>query len=423
MGSILDYVQITDLVKSLETNLAAISQTQRILQSQWASQSDWIARHGNLLAHRSAIASIASEASRIREFANAYNAQNSAAVELYKNIERSGISGALREIEKSVSSLSLWGLEDSRTFQAIREFKSSGISEMLRGMETLASIARPYEQQFEQFRLAREGFQNLITSISTPWIDVINASASFRAMNNLTTIGNALKLSPPFGTDLTQGLRSALGDWRDVTIPGQIYEDLLARSEFYRGLGFDPELTGVPSEAAEEALDASSATVESILSHRGRQHLSIQINIEVPDGFPAWMESSYRLLTGFESRLRAFVDQTMRQVFGENWIKHQVQGEVVNKWRERLARDQQAGNVIQPLLHYADFSEYVEIICRSDNWRSAFSPFFVRKESVRESFTRLFPVRNSTMHARPLTQEDFLLAYVEIRRILRAIEN
>lgn len=48
-------------------------------------------------------------------------------------------------------------------------------------------------------------------------------------------------------------------------------------------------------------------------------------------------------------------------------------------------------------------------------------PYFERQESVRESFQRLYPVRNDTMHARPITQDDELLLYVEGKRLMRRI--
>src|SRR5687768_8923575 len=47
--------------------------------------------------------------------------------------------------------------------------------------------------------------------------------------------------------------------------------------------------------------------------------------------------------------------------------------------------------------------------------------FFGRPESVRESFQRLYPIRLDTMHARPITQDDELLLYVETRRLVKIL--
>ncbi len=47
--------------------------------------------------------------------------------------------------------------------------------------------------------------------------------------------------------------------------------------------------------------------------------------------------------------------------------------------------------------------------------------FFVRTESVRESLQRLYLIRLDTMHARPITQDDEWLLYVETRRLVNLI--
>ena len=41
---------------------------------------------------------------------------------------------------------------------------------------------------------------------------------------------------------------------------------------------------------------------------------------------------------------------------------------------------------------------------------------------MQESFQRLYPIRICTMHARLITQDDELYPYVEIKRILAAID-
>ena len=74
----------------------------------------------------------------------------------------------------------------------------------------------------------------------------------------------------------------------------------------------------------------------------------------------------------------------------------------------------------QPLIAYADFSDYIRIIERKDNWARVFKAIFKRPSDVQESFIRLFPVRNITMHARLITLDDELLLRVETRRLINA---
>jgi Swt1-like HEPN len=70
---------------------------------------------------------------------------------------------------------------------------------------------------------------------------------------------------------------------------------------------------------------------------------------------------------------------------------------------------------------YADFTEYANLITKADNWKGVFQMAFDRPESVRESFHRLGPVRLCTMHARPITKTELMLASAEITRLLIAI--
>ena len=76
-----------------------------------------------------------------------------------------------------------------------------------------------------------------------------------------------------------------------------------------------------------------------------------------------------------------------------------------------------------PLIAYADFADYEQIIVRRDNWKQAFSSVFKRPALVQESFRRLYPIRVCTMHARLITQDDELYLYAETRRLLTAIES
>ena len=73
------------------------------------------------------------------------------------------------------------------------------------------------------------------------------------------------------------------------------------------------------------------------------------------------------------------------------------------------------------MLAYADFTDYVPIIIRKDNWSSIFREVFQRQELVAKSFQRLYPIRICTMHARIITADDELYLYIETKRILKAI--
>lgn len=81
------------------------------------------------------------------------------------------------------------------------------------------------------------------------------------------------------------------------------------------------------------------------------------------------------------------------------------------------------GGEDEPLIAYADFTDYIKIIERNDNWKQVFDVVFTRRESVQESFLRFFPIRISVAHARIITLDDELYLKVEMRRINKAIDE
>jgi hypothetical protein len=111
----------------------------------------------------------------------------------------------------------------------------------------------------------------------------------------------------------------------------------------------------------------------------------------------------------------------MLTVYGDKWIKRNVPEAIRNKWEQKKQAALDNGEAEAPLIAYADFTDYVPIITRRDNWSQVFDPVFRRAESVTGSFQRLYPIRICTMHARIITQDDELYLFVETKRILAAM--
>ena len=70
-----------------------------------------------------------------------------------------------------------------------------------------------------------------------------------------------------------------------------------------------------------------------------------------------------------------------------------------------------------------DFTDYVPIIIRKDNWQAVFQPVFKRPTLVQESFQRLYPIRNCVMHSCIIIQDDELYLHAETTRLLKAINT
>jgi hypothetical protein len=111
----------------------------------------------------------------------------------------------------------------------------------------------------------------------------------------------------------------------------------------------------------------------------------------------------------------------MSQRFGDKWMKQRIPGDVLKSWKEKRDTALQKGEKELPLIWYADFTDYITIIVRNDNWNDFFVNTFRNKDEVKVSFQRLQPLRISTMHCRPITKHDLLMLTVEVRSILRSI--
>jgi hypothetical protein len=113
----------------------------------------------------------------------------------------------------------------------------------------------------------------------------------------------------------------------------------------------------------------------------------------------------------------------MKAEFGDDWLRRQLPDGMLEAWEQKKTSALEKGDKEQLLIAYADFTDYIRIIERRDNWARVFKAIFKRQTDVQESFFRLFPVRVCTMHSRLITLEDELLLQVETRRVSRAFSE
>jgi hypothetical protein len=257
--------------------------------------------------------------------------------------------------------------------------------------------------------------QTAMQSMHAPWLQIDDALHSVQSFAELQAIGHAVNKRAPFEATVSAALRDALGDWRDLTVlPPLIYEDAIARSDFYIGRGFNPSLTDFTARAFAES---------TALAGLGRQFVEKPEEDEEDEeelGL-ARTNAAHDQLQRFEQKVRRFVDAVMTEAFGPQWIKRQTPAGMLDSWKEKKATALAKGESEQPIIAYADFTDYIKIIERNDNWNAVFQTIFGRRDDVKESFLRLFPIRICTMHSRLITFDDELLLQVETRRILRAI--
>ena len=274
----------------------------------------------------------------------------------------------------------------------------------------------------KRYHVEQSSLQHAAETMLTPWLDMKEPLHSMGGFAALQGIGHALKNMPAFGHILGAALRVDLGDWRDtITWPTEIFTNLGVREDFYVSRGFNSALTDFPVPAFEESLHIAGLRREppSLVDLYGPPIPGATNDEEKED--LARTNKAHKWLIYLEMQMRNFINERMTKAFGSDWPKHRLPNGVYDEWQEKKRKAQQQGTGSETdLIAYADFTDYEKVICKRDNWK-AFEPFFQRKEDMRESFQRLYPIRVDTMHARPITPEDELLLYVEARRLGEAM--
>ena len=267
----------------------------------------------------------------------------------------------------------------------------------------------------------KDSLDRAMKSLTTPWLKIDDKIKSMTAASKLHEMGHLLNTKAMFSDVLLENLRENLGDWRGkFDLPKVILNDPLARHDFYIERGFDPSLTDFPSDAFEQVISVTGIKTKQQPLIPAYSFMPQLGKVNVKSGIKRTTRA-YILLRNFESQVRNFIDSHMKPIFGEYWPKHRSTGEIYNKWRDRRDEAQNNGEEEYPLIAYADFADYEVIVTRKDNWEKIFKPYFKDKIFIQVSFRRLYPIRNCTMHSRPITHDDELILHVETKHLLKAI--
>ena len=261
-----------------------------------------------------------------------------------------------------------------------------------------------------------------LRSLTAPWLKIEDKMGSFTAISKMHEMGHLLNTKSIFSEPVLKNLRANLGNWRGkkLELPDEIFINPLVRHEFYIERGFDSSLTDFPPEAFEQAITVTGIKTKlpSLIPAYGYMP---QQGMSKDEDSPNRTTKAYVALRNFESQIRKFIDSHMRTMFGDNWVKHQTSGEMYKKWRDRQDKSRNNNEEECPLIAYADFADYEEIVIQKDNWEKIFKPIFRRKTLVQESFCWLYPIRNCVMHSRIITLDDELYMHAALKKILKAI--
>ena len=275
----------------------------------------------------------------------------------------------------------------------------------------------------ERYGTRISDIQRAMNSMHTPWLNKLDEPGSIAGFARLQGIGHALSTMPAFGSQLTASLRVDLGDWRKkISWPTEIFDDLFARTSFYTEHGLNPALTGFPNSAFNEIITTTGLRGTPALAARGHDFKPAAEETEEELAFQR-TNDAHDSLQRLETQLRKFIGERMQATFGADWVTQRIPAGMREEWIQKRETAIKSGQRERPLIEYADFTNYEQIIMRKDNWGQVFKVFFRSKPSIQESFQRLYPVRICTMHSRPITLDDELCLRVETKRIWDAMER
>lgn len=252
-------------------------------------------------------------------------------------------------------------------------------------------------------------FETRLAAIRSPIIDMHNSLASFRGLGELASLGSAIRFARPYSEELTGVLRSELGDWRDLTVEDdRVGDDPIERAESYEAGGFNPDIVNFPADGFKEIIVATEIDLGTpALILPSPQACDV----------PEFNVHGYQWIYVLERELRTLILNQLSAKNPASWERRLPDG-MIEKWREK---HQSSGDPDQPLINFADFTDYEPIILKRDNWRECFKVIFLREEAVREAFNRLRPLRLMIAHMRALTSEEVLMLHLETRQLLRAV--
>ena len=348
--------------------------------------------------------------SRVSGFADRYAAEVRALQGALPDLQRSGFFKAASQLDGPFSAVSL---ANDRFAERFRLPETTEFARLARE----ASEASKLLQSVSGFSSPHTALTLAMQSMQTPWLLRDDVSRSVSAFSDVQIMGRILNASTPFDENVAQALRGALGDWRDVTtFPTPIFENVLARTDFYVGLGFDPSLTEFTADAFDESTVIAGLRSKLDEDEEAEDYQDDEVGL-------ARSTRAHAQIIRFERSVRRFIEKMMLAGFGQDWMRRQLPQGMLESWQAKKATDVAKGKTDQPLIAYADFSDYIKIIERKDNWAGVFKAVFKRQSDIQEAFTRLFPVRICTMHSRIITLDDELLLLVETRRIQKALSE
>jgi len=160
-----------------------------------------------------------------------------------------------------------------------------------------------------------------------------------------------------------------------------------------------------------------------LLYNRDIPKVEEKIRLPYSRSYPS--QEAYTILKELETRLRECIHEKLENV-SENWWKERVPKDVKDRAESRKKKNEnqypwhKAKNLL--LVFYIDFTDYIKIISRRNNWREAFREVFKDKQIISAKLRELEPIRNAIAHSRELNQTELSKLKLYSKDILSCIE-
>jgi len=128
------------------------------------------------------------------------------------------------------------------------------------------------------------------------------------------------------------------------------------------------------------------------------------------------LDDSYLILKELEKNLRELIQRELSNLSSAWWkerVPHDVKVNAEDRKNSKtMTWPWMEEEDLHPI-HYVNFPEYEKIITKRDNWREAFSRYFIDKNITSTKLKELDPIRNKIAHMRELSvaEKDKLRLY------------
>ena len=249
-----------------------------------------------------------------------------------------------------------------------------------------------------------------MATLQTQWVLRDYPDQSVIGFARLLRLSDAIHTEEPYSEPVGELVADELGDGVET----EQDDSPTARDTAAIEAGLNPALIAFPPDTYNEVVSAAGFHF-----HLPRSPMPQAIESADPDAVFNPMHG--QVMTAIEQQLRKIVEECLKALEGEKWMKRRVPEDMRKRWLERQKEDRQAGRPVYSPIQYADFMDLAHVIDRNDNWQKVFKPIFRDRDDFGVSLRRLHPIRKAIAHSRPLGRSEVLTLMSEATRIFKAL--